>query len=363
MTAARHIVILCSRLDLPGGIERAVVNTANLFISKNNTVTLLILDETDRSFYPIDSSVTILRQPLSFGITKEGNVISRKLRMLSDVLKLRKRLRLLKADIVISSEYPFTVAMVLAGAKKYSRIFSWEHHHYAWLEKNKFWTTLFQYTCPRLDGIICLNKEEKVYYEKFAPVKVIPNHIENKSSAKTEQQNRRLLTIGRLIPRKGIDLLLPVAKKILAKHPEWTWKIIGDGEMKQQVLDYIQQEKLEGKLLLQPPAGNDLCKEYGGASVFILTSRSEAFPMVLLEAMSHGLPCISFNCPSGPADIITDKEDGLLVEKENTTALFEAIDSLLTDERVRKQMGKKAFSNIQRYSPENVYTLWKSILQ
>ncbi|MCB0473630.1 MAG: glycosyltransferase, partial [Flavobacteriaceae bacterium] len=121
-----HIAILSSRLDLPGGIERAVVNTANLFTQKGNSVSLLIMDNSSESFYPIHPSINIMQQQLSFGITPEGNVISRKIKMLSDVLALRKILKKINPDIVISSEYPFTVASVLARPNKKLKIYSWE---------------------------------------------------------------------------------------------------------------------------------------------------------------------------------------------------------------------------------------------
>lgn len=354
-----HIAILASRLDLPGGIERAVVNTANLFASKGHKISLFILDETGESFYSLDPSISIIQQPLSFGITREGNIFTRKMRMLSDVLKLRKLLKSLKADYIICSEYPFTVAVVLAGAVKFSKVFSWEHHHHAWLKKNKFWATLFNNACQKLSGIICLNKEEAAYYQQFCPVHVIPNFIDNKTGLQSNSNGRQILSVGWLIPRKGIDLLLPAAKAVLEKHPDWKWKLIGDGEMKQEVLDYIQQEKLQNRLILQQPVNSSIDHEYLSSSLFVLTSRFEAFPMVLLEAMSYGLPCISFNCSSGPADIITDNIDGLLVEKENIQNLSTAISLLISDEERRKKMGDSASINISRFSADHVYKIWR----
>lgn len=360
-TTTSHIAILCSRLDLPGGIERAIVNTANLFTDKGNKVTLVILDGTNKSFYPLHSSIQILKQPLSFGITTEGNIISRKLKLLSDVLKLKKIIKACKADIVISTEYPFTVAAVLARAKKYSRLFAWEHHHHAWLQKNKFWTFLCKQAYPKLNGIICLNKTEADYYKHIALTLIIPNFIETKSGELSSCTNKTILSVGWLIPRKGIDLMLQAAKHILTNHPEWKWKLIGEGEMKEQVNEFIHKETLNGRFILQAPINSEIKSEYLNASIYVMTSRFEAFPMVLLEAMSVGLPCISFDCPSGPSDIITDHVDGILVEKENTSQLTEAISSLITDDEKRKKLGQNAFKNINQYSPKNIYKLWEEI--
>ncbi|HEX4876592.1 MAG TPA: glycosyltransferase family 4 protein [Chitinophagaceae bacterium] len=357
--SSKHIALLVSRLDLPGGIERAAVNTATLFARKGNQVTLIILDETDKSFYPIDPSIKIIQVPLSFGITKEGNIITRKMKLLTDVLKLKRILRETKPDIIISTEYPFTVAAVLTGTQKKARLFAWEHHHHAWLQKNKFWTTLYTNACKRLDGIICLNKLEATYYEKFCPVHIIPNFIENRSGNLSSCNAKQIVSVGWLIPRKGIDLMLAAAKMVLTKHPDWTWKLIGDGEMKPEVLDFIEKENLQGRFILQLPVNELIESEYLSSSIFVLSSRFEAFPMVLLEAMSYGLPCVSFDCPSGPSDIICDDIDGLLVEKENIEKLSSAISSLIDFEQKRKEMGTQAAKNIQRFAPDTVYQLWK----
>lgn len=359
LAAPQHIIMLCSRLDLPGGIERAVVNTANLFNREGNSVTLVVLDETMETFYPVDKGISVIQHSLSFGITPEGNVISRKIKLLSDVLKLRKIIKGLKPGIIISSEYPFTVAAVLAGGRNHARLLAWEHHHFSWIKKNRFWSFLCSQAYSRLHGIVCLNKIEEEHYKKIAPTYVIPNVVQNAKGSRSAGDSNTILSIGWLIPRKGIDLLLTAAKVVLAKHPDWKWKLIGKGEMKEQVLAFIKTEKLEDRFLLQDPGKSAINDEYLNVSLFVLSSRSEAFPMVLLEAMSFGVPCISFDCPSGPADIITNQMDGLLVEKENPAKLSEAISSLIVNKAERKRMGENAFQSVLRFSPEAIYQLWK----
>lgn len=361
LPATKHIVFLCSRLDLPGGIERAVVNTANLFASKGNQTTLLILDHPHKSFYPINERIQVLQQSLSFGITPEGNIVSRKITLISDVLKLRRLLKHLQPTLVIATEYPFAAASILSGVNKWTQVISWEHHHHAWLEKNRFWTWLCKQTYTRLNGIVCLNKEEASHYETIAPTFIVPNFVENLSGKKSASTNKIILSVGWLIHRKGIDLLLKTAKEVLHKHPDWIWKLIGMGEMKEEVIQFIQINELNGRLLLQSPSDSEITQEYINASLYVLSSRYEAFPMVLLEALSFGVPCISFNCSSGPSDIITDSEDGVLVETGNTQQLSTAISSLISNEELRKKMGEKAVLNVQRFSPENIYTLWEQV--
>lgn len=356
----KHIAILCSRLDLPGGIERAIVNTANLFAQKEHLVTLVILDETKNSFYPLFPAVQVIQQALSFGITPEGNVISRKIKLLTDVLKLRKLLKDLKADLVIATEYPFAAAAILAGARKISKVVSWEHHHYYELKRNVFWNKVFRLTYPRLNAVVCLNDDEKRLFASInhQPV-VIPNFIE--PSSPSLLTNKLILTVGRLTAVKGTDLLLQTAKLVLLEHPAWQWKLIGDGDMKEQVIQFIEKENLQNRLIIQPPVSHSIISEYQNASLYVMTSRNECFPMTLLEAQSVGLPCISFDCDSGPRHIIKNEENGLLVEKENSSQLAAAVSSLIVDDAKRKEMGELAINNIQQFSSNKAYQLWKQL--
>ncbi|MEQ1677204.1 MAG: glycosyltransferase, partial [Chitinophagaceae bacterium] len=302
----------------------------------------------------------LVQQPLSFGITPDGNIITRKIRLLGDVLKLRRLLNGLHPHLIIATEYPFTAAAILAGGRKKSKVISWEHHHYYELKRNSFWNNVFRLTYPRLDAIVCLNEDEQKLFAAINPKSlVIPNFIE--TTEKKILKNKRILTVARLTAVKGIDHLLQTAKEVLNTNPDWQWKIIGDGEMKEAVLAFTEKEKLINKLILQQPVDHNIISEYQQASLYVMTSRNECFPMTLLEAQSAGLPCIAFDCDSGPRHIITG-ENGILVEKENTTKLAEAISSLIKNVEQRDKMSVKAIENVQRFSPALVYAKWEETI-
>lgn len=169
----------------------------------------------------------------------------------------------------------------------------------------------------------------------------IPYHLHLRPLFVQKESSREILSVGWLIRRKGTDLQMKVANNVLKKYPAWIWRIIGDGELKEQLLDFIKENNLEGRLVLEKPASHDIVKYYQNASIFVLTSRMESFGMVLAEAMCHGVPAVAFDCDTGPRHVITNNEDGILVDTENTLQMSKAISKLIEDASLRKKWGKR----------------------
>jgi glycosyltransferase involved in cell wall biosynthesis len=352
---------------VPGGYEKAVITLANLFKEKGNEVTLIILDKAKEVFYPLSPGVQIIQQPLSFGITDEGNIVSRKIKLLSDVLKLRKILKETQATHIIATEYPFAVAAVLSGAGKKAKLYSWEHHHFGAMTKSSFWNFVSNKAFQRLDAVVCLNKDEKDHYTPVSKkAVVIPNFIEpSEVTLPLYEQNKKtdILSVTRFNHIKGIDLFMSVAKIVLQENPGITWKVIGYGPQEEEVKKFILKESLSQQLILQHAAAIDITTEYQQASLFVMTSRNECFPLVLLEAMSNGVPCIAFDCETGPRHIIQDDKTGLLIEKENVSEMAKAISALIKDDARRKIMSDNAFAAAEQFYPGKVYEQWKRLFE
>ena len=364
MSAASHIVIACSYLHVPGGYEKAMITAANLFVKKGHRVTLLILDQPATTYYPLDPAVQVLQVPLQFGITPKGNAVLRKWWMWRDIRQFRGILRRIRPDHLLCSEYPFAVAAVLAGAPAFCRVYSWEHHHYGAQQLNRFWRSLVRRCYPRLHAVVCLNKDEQAYYQALnKAATVIPNFIEPPREQERQPQKFDLISVTRFNSIKGIDLLMQVAKRLLPPHPQLKWKVIGYGEQQEVFLDFIRQEGLAEQLIFQPADKTDLAADYETAGIFVMTSRNECFPLVLLEAMCHGLPCIAFDCETGPRHIIVPGQTGWLVPKESVQRMEETIRKLVfsDDPALLQQLRRNALVEVQQYFPDRVYEQWAAL--
>lgn len=361
MENRQHITLACSRLDLPGGVERSVVNIANLLHTNGHPVTILIMDKTADSFYALREGIHVIQKNLHLGIGRNGNMLARKWALLKHIKTLRDIVKTIKPDVIISTDYSITIAVWMAAYRLNVKITSREAHHFYWLGKNRFWQYLFTCIYPKLDRVVCLNKtEEKLFKAIGCNTVVIPNFITNRTKP-TTAKNKQLLTIGWLIKRKGVDLIPEIARIVLSKNKDWKWIIIGKGDEYENLQKRIDAAGLKQHVQVQSPAVPDLSGYYSKTAIYVMTSRFEAFPNVLIEAMSFGIPCVAFNCLSGPSDIITNGVDGFLIEPENTEGAAQAINDLIADEGKRNSMGKKAFQNIQRLSPDSIYLLWKDL--
>ncbi len=359
MSNRRHIAFVCSRLDLPGGIERAICNTANALADMGYPVSLVIADKSDESFYSIHPSINKVLIPLEFGITREGNVISRKVNMMRDVNTLMRVVRRVSPGILITTEYPFSIAAISASIHTKIPVYSWEHHHYHEIKRNFFWNQLFRYAYPKLTGIIALNADEKKQFEKVSNnISVIPNYAcDTKQISECENQN--ILTVARLTHVKGIDYLLKAADKIFKSHPDCNWDIVGNGELKKE----LETSKYFGEQLkVHQPVSSEISSFYKNASVYVMTSRHECFPMTLIEAMSHGLPCVAFDCETGPRHIINHEKNGMLANNKDVDSLVKSINAVLDNKEKRKLMGENAIQSMERFSRDKIMANWEQLL-
>ncbi len=213
----------------------------------------------------------------------------------------------------------------------------------------------------RFDKFIVLTNQNANEWPK-ADVGIISNPISFYTSNPSSLKNKKVISVGTMSHVKGFDLLLKAWQIVIDKHPDWELEIYGKPLLRDELSQLSQKLGIESNVKLNDPVVN-IEDEYKQASLYVLSSRFEGFGMVLIEAMACGLPCVSFDCPFGPADIITDKEDGYLVSPNDINLLSEKIISLIEDEATRQRMGSKARENVKRYMPEQIAGKWDTLFK
>lgn len=224
-----------------------------------------------------------------------------------------------------------------------------------WISRK--WIGSFVNKLKRLDCFVVLTQEDSLNWPELNNLVVIPNFLSSGSQLRLSSlTTRRVVAVGRYSWQKGFDLLINAWKIVYANHPDWALDIYGSGD---NVLYQKQADNLglSSVVTCHGPVEN-VFEKYAESSLYVLSSRYEGFGLVLIEAMSAGLPVVSFACPCGPCDIVADGETGFLVPPDNLEKLAEKICFLIEHQEVRQSMGEKAIERAQLFSKEQVMKRW-----
>ena len=189
---------------------------------------------------------------------------------------------------------------------------------------------------------------------------VIPNPLWFAAEKSSALENKRVIAVGRHTYEKGFDRLLQIWKKVVQKHPDWILEIYGKSAGKVDFRLLAANLNISENVIFHEPVQN-IIKKYSEASFYVMTSRFEAFGMVLIEAMACGLPCVAYDCPCGPRAIIADNQDGFLIENGNESNYVRAIETLIENATLRGEMGKKAKLSSEKYNIETIMETWNQL--
>ena len=226
---------------------------------------------------------------------------------------------------------------------------------------SQLWMGRLQKQIARLDSFVVLTHQDAAHWKALPNLQVIPNFITHIPVEVSHGEHQRVIAVGRYDRVKGFDLLIEAWKQVCQYCSEWHLNIYGAGNRDeyQQIADEMGLKEV---VHCNGPV-TDIDAEYVSSSLFVLSSRNEGFGLVLVEAMAAGLPVVSFNCPCGPSDIISDGQDGILVENGNIEKLAEAICWMIDHPQERELYGQRARRNAMRFSEEKVMTMWRNLFQ
>lgn len=208
------------------------------------------------------------------------------------------------------------------------------------------------------DALVVLSESEKKHWKGVNNYIIsIPNSLPFFPDHTSDYTQKRVISVGRLSKEKGFEYLIEAWGLVAQKHPDWELMIFGNGAELDSLQRQISGLGLDATVRIHSSVKN-ISQEYLHSSLYVMPSISEAFGLVLPEAMSCGLPCIAFDCSEGLSEIVTNGENGFLVETKNTDELAQKIILLIDDEQLRIKMGQNARISIQRFLPENVMPQW-----
>lgn len=363
------VLVNTDQIYLHGGIEKVMATKVNYWAGLPGVeVTIVTTEQQDHpACYPLDGRVKCIDLGINYNRSKSYFSKGNLKKAIDHYQKQKQLFKELQPDVIISPNFNFDHYWLpfikqkgkLLKERHGSRYFEKEQRLKASLaQKIRF--RMEDWIDAQYDHIVVLNEDEKKYVP-FNNVAVIPNPV-GSTSLKADVSKKQVIAAGRIAPVKGFGDLIEAWALIQSEFPDWQLHFYGQ--------DYLDtQEKLQNQinaLDLQQTVlfkGNvdDLPKTMTDYSIYAMTSETECFPMVLLEALSVGLPIVTYNSPNGPRNIVTHKQDAFLVPYKNIPIFAQQLTELMKDENLRHQMGEKGQENVQRFSLDKVMQQWNNL--
>jgi GalNAc-alpha-(1->4)-GalNAc-alpha-(1->3)-diNAcBac-PP-undecaprenol alpha-1,4-N-acetyl-D-galactosaminyltransferase len=343
-----------------GGAERVMSIVANYWVSHGWDVTLVMLvAPTKPPFYPLDPRIKLKSLDIA---GDSANLLAAIGNTWQRVKVLRQAIIASQPDVVIGFMNSVNVYTIIACAKLNIPTIVSEHIYPGSTDANKIWQLIMKLTYRYADLVTVLTQNAVPFYPATKGYRtiVMPNPVTAPDPVVATARlvpAPSLISIGRLHPQKGFDLLIKAFARIQAKYPDWQITILGEGAMRSELEDLRSQLQLTDRVHLPGLVAN--VPEYlHQADIFVMPSRFEGFPMALCEAMACGLPVLSADCLSGPRDIIEDGVNGVLVATEDIDALAAGLDALMSDPAKRQQLAQNAPQILDRFGVERVMGIW-----
>ena len=380
ITRPYKIVFCTPALYSAGGVERVVSYKASFFAEQlGYDVTIIVTEGRGRdSFFLLSDKVKVINFELGFEELWRASFIKKIFLYLT---KQQQYKRLLKVEL-IHIRPDFTISMlrreinflteISDGSKKIGELHvnRTNYRNFEANDSNGFkrlfarcWMRSLVRKLKCLDQLVVLTDKSKASWPELSNVTVIPDPIPMPMPLSVSCLHaKRVVTIGRYAYQKGYDLLLQAWAEVEKQYLDWTLDIYGMGDQtgyRQLMTDMgvdVYRCHLNGPV-------EDVTKVYQNSSIFVLSSRFEGFGLVLVEAMACGLPVVSFDCPAGPDEIITDGVDGILVPSGDVHVMAEKLMALMADEELRKRLGQQARRSAKRYDMKTIASQWTTLFE
>ena len=352
-----------------GGAERVTANLANHWAAKGWQITIVTLAPQSLDFYELHPVVGRI------ALNQTGDSPNPLLGIwhnLSRAWALRRVLRAVRPDLALSMMSTVNVLLALAAWGLPVCAIGSERTHPPQCPLGWGWNGLRRYLYGRLAAVTALTTESAEWLQAQTRARRVPV-IPNAASWPLPEQaprldpgsvgvpgRQRLIAVGRLSLEKGFDLLIAAFAMLAGRYPHWELVILGEGSLRSALQAQIDAADLRQQVFLPGPAGN-IGPWYASADLYVMSSRFEGFPNTLAEAQAYGLPAVSFDCDTGPRDIIRHEVDGLLVAAGEVAGLTAALERLMGDADLRRRFSERAVEARERFSMEKIAGLWEAL--
>ncbi|MDR0948258.1 MAG: glycosyltransferase family 4 protein [Lachnospiraceae bacterium] len=357
----KGICFLIGDMSRSGGTERVTAQVSKLLREEYRVHILSVQTQDDTFFYPVSDNVktdkirnhprkNIQRTVLSFG---------------SILRYLIRYVRKNQIDIIVDVDSILDIFSLPVKLFHKVKVVSWEHFPFGAKVGTGFRPIVARLSARYADACVVLTKTD---YEKHnahskghRPIIYIPNMVFPTESL-PNKDSKRILSIGRLTQEKGFDYLVEVAKTLLPKYPDWEWIIVGEGEEREFLTAKIKEYHLENRLHLVGRQRN-VESYYESSAIYVMTSRFEGAPMVLLEALGYHLPVVSFDCATGPAEMIEEGKCGYLIPCFDVAFMERRLEELITHPDTRVAFSQSSLIKLTPFLQDSVHHKWRSLLE
>ena len=352
------IVYLTDQIFLHGGVEKVLSQKTNYFAEvAGEEVTIVTYRQQNRKpIYTFSDKINFMDLEVDYEIEKSYFHPLNLRKIPRHVSNLKRILKEVKPDVIVSCSFGPDFYFLPTLVKHIPKIKEFHSSRYFYTRnggsvQQKILTKLTDYAEKNYDQLLVLNESEKHFYQNKS-IAVIPNPAEI-STQRANPASKKIMAAGRISPVKNFGELIQAFSRLAKDFPEWELHFFGE--------DYIgTQAKLEQKIkdlglesqIKFMGIASDLKSSMENYSIYAMTSESECFPMVLLEALSVGMPVISYDSPTGPKHILTNNEDSFLVPYKNLDIFTDQLKQLMQNENLRQEMGENALENVTRFDIE-----------
>ena len=368
-----HLAFVVSSLG-GGGAERVLATLVNHWARSGHEVTVLTFQAASDDDYELEPTIKRVALDIHGEASSKLDALRRNARR---VRVLRSALKAANPDVVVAFATRQSVLAAAAARGLSVPVVGSERNN---PERSSFlnpiWRRIMRWGYALPSAIVAVSEgiaEALRQQTKARRVEVIHNPLDERhlTPAPSQPEDAQpdavhhpddlvILGLGRLVPQKGFDNLIEAFARIADQRPDWRLVIVGDGPQRDMLTDLVHDAGLGDRVAL-PGWADDTTPWYQSASIFAFPSRWEGFGVVLIEALSHGLPAVAADCDYGPREILTHGQDGYLVRVDDIDELADRLASLMDDPQLRAGMASHARSVRERYRTPAIAQQWEKL--